>query len=70
MGHFEDDRPTEPGLRRFEHKKLKIYSVIVDWYAPFGHTCSFLACLRVNEFALINQDRLVPDGHPDGALVP
>jgi hypothetical protein len=32
---FEHDRPTEPGLRRFEHEKRKVFSVIVDWHTPF-----------------------------------
>src|SRR6266404_1785041 len=31
---FEHDRPTEPSLRRFEHKELKVFSVIVNWHAP------------------------------------
>src|ERR1700723_1384159 len=33
---FEHDRPTEPGLRCFEHKKLKVFAVIVDWHTPFA----------------------------------
>jgi hypothetical protein len=33
---FEHDRSTEPGLRCFEHKKLKVFSVIVDWHTPFA----------------------------------
>ena len=32
---FEHDRPAEPGRRRFEHKELKVFSVIVDWHTPF-----------------------------------
>jgi hypothetical protein len=33
---FEHDRPTESGLRRFEHQKLEVFSVIVDWHTPFA----------------------------------
>src|SRR6202171_5163126 len=88
---FEHDRPTQPGLCRFEHKELKVFSVIVDWHTPFAivilehqrivradpgtpfrsHISADFGGISLRlPIALISQDRLVPDGDPDGAPVP
>jgi len=34
--NFEDHRPTESGLRPFQHQKLKMFAVIMDWHTPFA----------------------------------
>src|SRR5712692_2969245 len=33
---LEHDRPTEPGLRRFEHEEFEVLAIIMDRHTPFA----------------------------------